>query len=88
MPCICTPTRRGGDVAELMPLALVFMQLAFGVCFIAWWAARKLLGVAGHAPEPARPAVGVAPGVSPSLNAAPAAGTARRSRARQSARKR
>ena len=45
----------GGGVADLLLPALVFMQVAFGICFVAWWAARLLLGVAGRAPEPARP---------------------------------
>jgi len=50
------PTTRRGDVADLVPAVLVFMQLAMGVCFVAWWCVRAL-GHAGRAPEPAPPAV-------------------------------
>lgn len=50
----------GGGVADLLLPALVFMQVAFGICFVAWWAARLLLGVAGRAPDPARPAAAAA----------------------------
>jgi hypothetical protein len=51
--------RDNGDVANLLPAALVFMQIAGGVCFVVWWALRSLVfGVAedgpGHAGEPLR----------------------------------
>ena len=46
---------RDGHPADYMPAALVLMQPAFGVCFVLWWALRKLFEVKDRrAGEPLR----------------------------------
>ena len=47
---LVSPTRRDGDATDLLPAALVFIQLAGRMCFIAWLAARPMLGVAVRVP--------------------------------------